>query len=272
MGMSVAGTPESVRGINRKKLVEFYRKHYVPSGIVASFAGKVQHDACVELVQNNLGRMKGRKPGAPCAVTSRTAQQHVLLKNADIEQAHMFMGFRIFGRKDPRRYVLRVMNAVLGENMSSRLFYTVREKHGLAYSIQSSAHLMHDTGVLMIAGGFDRRRIEKALQLTVKELVKLKQRAVPQKELQRAKDYITGQIKLGMESTSSRMIWGGEQLLGLGSVVTPDAVIAKINSVTAEEIMALSSYVLAGKRLSLACVAPDIESSQYRFEEILTGL
>ena len=272
MGMSIAGTPESVRGIGRKTLVDFYRKHYVPSGIVASFAGKVDHGSCVDLVRKNLGGIKGRKPAAPRPVNSSTAQKHVLLKNADIEQAHIFMGFRIFGRKDPRRYALRVMNAVLGENMSSRLFYTVREKHGLAYSIQSSVQLMHDTGVLMISGGFDRKRIDKALQLTVRELVKLKQQAVPRRELQRAKDYVTGQIKLGMESTSSRMIWGGEQLLGLGRIVSPDAVMEKINSVTAEDIGALASYVLADKRLSLAGVAPELEPSMSRFEEILAGL
>lgn len=272
MGMPIAGTPKSVRNTDRKKLVEFYRKHYVPSQIVASFAGKVDHEACVALVRKHLGRMKGRKPRAPLAVTRGVAQQHMALRDAKIEQAHMSMGFRIFGRRDPRRYPLRILNAVLGENMSSRLFFSVREKYGLAYSIHSSVHLMQDTGVLNISGGFDKNRIQKALEVITRELVRMKTKNVPKAELQRAKDYVTGQIKLGLESTSSRMIWGGEQLLGAGKIVEPDKIIKRINAVTPEQVRDLAGYLFKPGKLSVAGVAPGLEASQSKFERILSTL
>ncbi len=272
IGMPIAGTPKSVRSIDRKKLVDFYRRHYVPANIVASFAGKLEHDACVSLVRRHLGKMKGRKPRAPVPVRRGVAQQRMALRDASIEQAHMSMGFRIFGRKDRRRYPLRILNAILGENMSSRLFFSVREKYGLAYSIHSSVHLMQDTGVLNISGGFDKRRIKKALEVTARELVRMKTKRVPRSELQRAKDYVTGQIKLGLESTSSRMIWAGEQLLGAGRISDPEKIIERINEVTADEVRDLACYTFNPKKLSVAGVAPDLESIQSKVEGIVAGL
>jgi len=272
MGMSVAGTPESVRGINRKTLVDFYRKHYVPSSIVAAFAGKIEHSECVDIVRKNLGKLKGRAPRGPRAVSANTAQNMISLKDASIEQAHVSMGFRIFGRKDKRRYALKVLNAVLGENMSSRLFYSVRERHGLAYSIHSSIQLLSDTGVLVVSAGFDKGRVSRALQVTAKELMRLKNTRVSGSELRRAKDYVIGQVKLGMESTSSRMIWGGEQLLGAGRIITPDKVIERIDAVSADEVRDLARYVFSCKRVSLAGLAPGIESAYGEIESILSGL
>ncbi len=272
VGMPVAGTPESVRGTKRSDLVRFYKNHYEPSSIVASFAGKVDHDKCVELVRKNLGRMKPGHPDSARPVRAKTRQKLVALKDSSIEQAHMAMGFRIFGRKDPRKYALRVLNVVLGENMSSRLFFSVREKHGLAYSINSSVQMMQDTGALVITGGFDKVRIVKALDVTLKELVKLKSKCVPKAELKRAKDYVTGQIKLGMESTSSRMIWGGEQLLATNKIVAPDEVMKSINEVTADDVRDLAEYVLDSDRMSLAGISPDIESSGAALERALKCL
>lgn len=272
MGMSVAGTPETVRAVTRRDIVKFYHDYYVPSSIVASFAGKVDHDECVKLVRSHLGRMKARPKPKAASVTARTGVTPMLLRNLSIEQAHVSMGFRIFGRKDPRRYTLKVLNAILGENMSSRLFHSVREKHGLAYSIHSSAHLVEDTGALVIGGGFDKKRIVKALDVTVKELLKLQDRLVGKTELKRAKEYVVGQIKLGMESTSSRMLWGGEQLLSTGKIISLDQVMDRIVSVDADEIRQLAGYIFDERRLSFAGVSPDIEALDGELKRVLACL
>ncbi len=272
LGMSVAGTTESVRAVSRRALVKFYRDHYVPSSIVASFAGKVDHEECVKLVRGHLGRMKSRSTCKARPATTRTGITPIMLRDSSIEQAHVSMGFRLFGRKDPRRYTLKILNAILGENMSSRLFHSVREKHGLAYSIHSSVHLLKDTGALVIGGGFDKTRIVKALDVTVKELLKLQGKLVGQAELKRAKEYVVGQIKLGMESTSSRMLWGGEQLLSSGKIVSSDQVIERIVAVKADEIRELAGEIFDARHLSFAGVAPDIESSEDKLKRELACL
>jgi predicted Zn-dependent peptidase len=272
MGMAVTGTPESVRGTSRKDLLGFFKDNYVPGSIVASFAGKVDHDECVALVRRFMGRMKARPVLSARPVRARTGQEQIILRDSGIEQSHISMGFRLFGRKDSRRFALKVLNAVLGENMSSRLFYSVREKHGLAYSIHSSIHLLQDTGALVISGGFDKTRMSKAMEVTVKELIKLKRRRVGRDELKRAKDYVTGQIKLGMESSSARMLWGGEQILSSGRIVSPDSIVERIKAVEADEVCDLANSIFDPASLSLAGIAPGIEAESTSLQGILKCL
>ncbi|MBN1557943.1 MAG: insulinase family protein, partial [Lentisphaerae bacterium] len=158
LGRAVIGTPESLAGMNRAQIRAFKERHYVPSRLVVAFAGRVEHNRCVDRVAEGLGRLKGTEPRRPRRVTHKVAQTRFDIQGKPIEQAHLAMGFRLFGRRDPRRYTLRILNAILGENMSSRLFQVVREKHGLAYSVHSCVHLFQETGVLEVSAGLDRRR------------------------------------------------------------------------------------------------------------------
>ena len=166
------------------------------------------------------------------------------------------MGIRLFGRHDRRRHALKLMSVVLGENMSSRLFQTLREKHGLAYAIQSGVHLVDETGALGITAGLDRNRVGRALDLIFGELARLVEKPVGAQELQRAKDYAKGQLCLALESTSNQMMWVGEHILSYGQQISPEETMAALTAVTAEEIQALAADLFREPRASVAIVAP----------------
>jgi predicted Zn-dependent peptidase len=122
-------------------------------------------------------------------------------------------------RHDPRRYALRLLNTILGENMSSRLFQIIREDRGLAYSIYSAPSFFDDTGDLVISAGLDTDHLHKTLQLIMRELRRIRETPPGAGELRRARDYVIGQIDLSLESTDNQMNWIGEQWLGYGRII-----------------------------------------------------
>lgn len=273
MGRSIAGTPKTVSSITRKDILGYKRRTYVPGNTVFSFAGKVSHQACVDLV----AKLTARSTQAPVPtfkpMTGSVRQERVKLAHKTIEQTHVALGFRLFGRRDRRRYALKLLSAVLGENMSSRLFQVVREKHGLAYSVHSSMHLYQDTGTLLVSAGLDRRRTGRAIELIVREIAKLKARPVGAGELKRAKDYAVGQMRLNLESTSAQMMWLGDNILSRGRVILPGRVIEALTAVTAEDIQALAGTVLRQSRASLAVVSPEVGPAEAPvMKQMLGGL
>jgi predicted Zn-dependent peptidase len=261
LGRPISGQPETVRAMSRDAVVSFMRSKYVADSTVVAVAGRLDHDACVRLAERRFGGLAGG-PRPQCApVGDGAAQCRVRTVSRDIEQNHLAMGLRVFGRDDPRRYPLKVLCTVLGGNMSSRLFQVVREKHGLAYSIHSGTHLFRDSGALAISAGLDRKRAMKALDLILRELVRLRERPVSAAELRRARDFLIGQLKLSLENTSSQMMWIGDNLITRERFVPPQELVDAIAAVSAEDVQRIAREVLVGRRLSLAMVAPGLDDA-----------
>lgn len=272
LGRSIIGTEKSVRGMSPEELRHFKDTKYIPANTVVAFAGRVDHAACVEKVTALMETLQA-KP-MPRSVRFADDQKRVMsvTEGKDIEQTHLALGLRVFGRLDRRRHALKLLNTVLGENMSSRLFQVVREKHGLAYSIHSGCHLYADSGLLTVSAGLDRRRADKALQLIMKELDRFRQKPVSASELKRAKDYVIGQLRLGLESTSNQMMWIGENVLARGRVVDPEKTIRATEAVTVEQIQTLAKTFFKRGRLSIAVVAPsDDAPDENHLSEFVTS-
>lgn len=264
LGRAISGTTESVSGMTRRTLLDFKNASYVPAGTLVAFAGRLEHSACVDLVKSHLGSLsRSRRPSARPASAARGQDPMALLKK-DIEQTQLAMAGRIFGKHDDRRYALRILNAVLGENMSSRLFQVVREQHGLAYSVHSSYHLYADAGTFGITAGLDRTRHLKAIELMVREMNRLKTTPVPPRTVRQAKDYVVGQLRLGLEGMTHQMMWISDNLLSHGRIVPPEEVIAKINAVTAGEVQALARQLFKPSHFTVAMISPEINDTSSR--------
>ncbi len=256
LGRPVIGTEKSVRGMSDSDLRHFKETKYVPANTVVAVAGRVDHAECVEHVTALMAGLERRAMPRSVRFTGAVKRKKAVVAGKEIEQTHVAMGLRVFGRMDRRRHELKLLNIVLGENMSSRLFQVVREKHGLAYSIHSGCHLYADSGMLNISAGLDRRRSDKALKLIMKELDRFRQRPISASELTRAKDYAIGQLRLGLESTSNQMMWIGENVISRGRVINPEDTIRALEAVTAEKIQKLATTFFRKGRLSIAVVAP----------------
>jgi predicted Zn-dependent peptidase len=257
LGRPLAGSEKTLLPVDRATMLDYKAKVYTPAATVFAFAGRLEHEACVACVEKAFGHAaKGkRQPFAP--VTDATKQRPFAMARKEITQVHAVAGFRLFGRHDKRRYALRVLNGLLGENMSSRLFQSVRERHGLCYSISSSYQLFDETGMFTISGGFDSQRAEAALRLTAKELRRVLDKKVSAPELKRTKDYLLGTFRLGLEGTGNQMLLLGESFLHYGRVVLPEETIRAIQAVTADDIQRVAADVFAPERMTLSLVVPN---------------
>lgn len=258
----ITGTPETLKKISRQTLLDFIRTHYTTYNTCIAFAGRVEHNTCVELVKDKMQNCRKKRPPVFKKVTDDVNQIDVCWQTKEVEQAHIAIGIRLpFGYHDQQKYTLRILNAILGENMSSRLFATVREKYGLAYSIQSAFQLFNETSVLEIDAGLERKQVFKGLQLILSEIQKLKEHRVSTKELKLAKDYAIGGIRLGLESTSYQMLWIGDNMLCFNRVIMPEEIISKLHIVTSDDIQTLANRIAKTKQTSLAIIASNLKQS-----------
>lgn len=259
LGRSLTGTLESLDRIQRSELVAFKRTNYLPANTVVAVAGRCRHDDIVGRVENAF-RLDGagRKPSfMPAANTQRSPRLQWLGK--DVEQTHLAIGIHGYSRHDPRRYALKLLSIILGENMSSRLFQVIREQHGLAYSIQSSTSFFADTGAFLVSAGLDNRRVARALRLILRELNKVSRRPPTPDEMRRAKDYAIGQMRLGLESSSNQMMWIGEHLVAYGSITTPEETERRVEAVTPDAVHSVATHLFRDNRLCAAIITPGRE-------------
>jgi predicted Zn-dependent peptidase len=256
LGRSLTGTVETLDGMSRKHLFEYLKQNYVGLTTLICVAGSVDHNDTVNLIAPLAKKLDtGRKPRfAPAFNDQEKARVRLFTKKT--EQTQMALGVRTFSRHDPQRYALRLLSTMLGENMSSRLFQVVREDHGLAYSIASSISFFDDTGDLTIGAGVETEKYPRALKLIIQELRRLCESKPPLAELRRARDYVIGQMEMSLENTENQMMYLGENLLGLGKVISPTEVKDKLFEVTPSQIRNLARMLCKPERLSLALVSP----------------
>jgi predicted Zn-dependent peptidase len=256
LGRPITGTPETLDAISRKHLVGYLRDHYVAGGTLIAAAGRLTHRQVVRSVSRCASCFPtGERPRF---IPARGAQREprIRLFTKDIEQTQLALGIRTCPRHDPRRYALRLLNTILGENMSSRLFQVIREDRGLAYSIYSTPSFFEDTGDLVISAGLDTDNLAKTLQLILRELRRLREIPPGAGELRRACDFTTGQIDLALESADNQMNWIGEQWLAYGRIYRREEIKRRLREVTAGDIRSAARDFFRPENLNLALVSP----------------
>jgi predicted Zn-dependent peptidase len=256
LGRSITGTEKTLDRMGRAELIAYQRQNYVAPAVLLAAGGRVTHRQAVAAAAKYARTLaRGARPRFTPAQTTQTKPALRLLSKKT-EQTQIALGIRACSRHDERRYALRLLNAILGENMSSRLFQTVREEHGLAYSIYSAASFFDDTGDMVIAAGLDTDHTEKTLKLILREMKCLTAQAAPAAELRRARDYLLGQLDLSLENSENQMMWAGEQWLGYGKISHPDEFKKRLSAVTAAQVRAAARDFFRPERLNLALISP----------------
>jgi predicted Zn-dependent peptidase len=262
LGRPLAGTSENIQRMRRRDLLTYRRKFYHSGNLCITVAGKTDLAEVKELLRPLLRQF----PTGPRAlfkpVPRRQTAPRFAVVRKPIEQTQFVVGLRGVSRHDPRRSAFRLMSVILGENMSSRLFQNVREKHGLAYSISSGANYYQETGSFFINAGVENSKTAQAIRLTLETVRQLARRAPSLRELRRAKEYAFGQIHLSLESTDNQMMWLGEGLLGHNRVINPDKLIRQIEAVTPGEVSAAAALLVHNERINVAVVSPTAEPAE----------
>ena len=248
LGRPVIGTVESIDGLTRDAIDGFYRDRYTPDRMVVSVAGGVDHDVAVRLVEEAFAgpaRRAGDPGGAPSPRTGGPqGLADVVVEDRPGEQANVLLGTTGLSRDDPRRWALAVLNGALGGGMSSRLFQSIREERGLAYSVYSYAASVADSGQFGVYAGCAPGKLDEVVGLVREELAAVAAHGLTDEEVARSKGQLRGSTVLGLEDTGSRMSRIGKAELVDGELPAVDDVLARIAAVTPDDVRAVAADVL----------------------------
>ncbi len=255
LGREICGDETAVRRLPTGKIRGFWSRAYRPGNVVVAVAGDIEHETVVELAAAAFGTGDGRLP-PPDPAPRLPAGPPYLLAERDTSQAQLVVGVPALRRDHPDAWVLAVLNTLLGDGMSSRLFLRVREEQALAYDIASGVVDYADAGALEISAGVDPEALRPALRSILDELARLRDEPVPAAELEKAKRYLGGSLELRMDDARGVASWLGVQEALHERVLTVDEALARIEEVTAGDVARLAGTLFRDEALRLAVVAP----------------
>ncbi|CAN2240991.1 M16 family metallopeptidase [Candidatus Planktophila dulcis] len=271
IGRPILGTVNSIKGMSRNTVFNYYKKKYLPQDLVVAVAGNIKHKRVVAMVEQALSRdnfldvmaAPAIRPNIPI---KNTKQQSVGLMYKKSEQAHMFYGMEGVARADDRRFAMGVLSAALGGGMSSRLFQEIREKRGLAYSVYAYAQQFAGSGVLGFYAGCNPTKAIEVVEIIRSVLSDVADNGMTHEEIERAKGAVRGSLVLSQEDTGSRMSRIGKNEIVYGQVMDFDDILKAISRVSAQDIHEIASEFLV-KTPTLALVGPFKNES--KFEKVL---
>jgi len=263
LGRDIAGTEASVSRLTRDDILEYADAHYRLPNMVVGAAGSLDPEETIDLVARGLSLRADADGAVSAAAPPPLESPRVLVRRRDTEQAHVCLGGRALSYMDPDRYALDLLNTVLGEGMSSRLFLNIRERLGLAYDVHSFTQKHRDTGYIGVYIGVEPKKAPDAVNAAMAELRGLGETEVSQEELTRAKEFTKGRLRLELETTNGVAFWLTYQQLLLGAIKTIDEELALVDAVSAEDVQRVARQVLSGP-LQMAVVGPFPRDSAFR--------
>ena len=263
MGRDVGGNRDSVKGISSDKIKEYMATQYSPGNVVVAVAGDVSHEMVVDSVAEAFRDWSPAVPLDWYPVKDGQQSPRVIVERRKTEQAHLCIGLPSVPITHPDRYSLGLMNVMLGEGMSSRLFLDLRERQSLAYDVHSSINLFRDCGSLIVYCGVEPKKSDRAVRSILEQLNGL-QANIPQTELDKAREFSRGRMLLRMEDSRSVAMWMGAQEKLIGDVRTVDEVLRKLDAVTTEDIERVAEDTIRDEKLNLALVGPFRSDQRFR--------
>jgi predicted Zn-dependent peptidase len=254
LGREIAGDEASVARLSEAQIRDFWSRAYGPDGLVVAAAGDIDHDALVAMVERAFGGGEARVPAYDAAPS--LPAERVRHERRETAQAQVCLGLPSLPRDHPDQWALEIMNTVLGDGSSSRLFLNVREEAGLAYDVHSFQTDYADCGSLQVYAGVDPHDLRPALSAILAELARLRDEAVGADELARARAYVSGRLELRLEETRHLCSWLGVQEALHERVLTVDDALERLAAVTADDVQSLAGRLISDEGLCLALISP----------------
>jgi predicted Zn-dependent peptidase len=258
LGAPIAGDAGSLLPMSPKDLKSYMASHYLPGNTVAVLVGRFEKNVALKLVRKALGgrfrravkdEVKSCRRGFAAPVGEMTVTR-------DIHQAQIALGYRTFGIADSRKYAATVFDAVMGRGMSSRLFQSVREKEGLSYDISSRMQFLRDAGMWTVTAGVDAQKADMTLATIDRELKRICGKKVGVGELERTKEFLTGNFRMSHERVTSKLFYHGSTMLSFGRLVPAEEQVEGIRRVSAADVLAVAREILDPARRSVSLVLP----------------
>jgi len=269
LGWNISGDKDVIRKTNREDFLDYMKSLYSSHNITVVFAGGIDKRKAVELAEKYLGNMMRFDILRFVKYQEKQEKPRLFLKTKKTEQAHVAIGFKTVKNDHPDKYPLEILAAILGGGMSSRLFHEVREKRGLGYYVSTGADNYQDAGSIVSVAGIDPKRIQEAISVILEEHKKIKNKGlmIKDKELKKAKEYLKGNMVLGLENSRSVAYYYATQELLEKEIDNPDQVMKKIDAVTVGQIENAAKKYFVEKNLNVVIIG-NFEDRQ-SFENLL---
>lgn len=254
-GWSIVGKKNTIKKINKNQFIN-YLQNYSAKNTVIVVAGNIKQNVLKSKVYNFFKTINNKNIRNKNKVIEKQKQPNVLLHYKKTDQTHLFLGVRGYNMFHRDKYVLDVLSVVLGGNMSSRLWIEIRERNGLAYYVGTGSQNHTDSGNLYTRSGLNNDKVEKAIQIILKNYRLMKDKKISPQELKKAKDYIRGKAILNMESSDEQAGFYAEQELFENKILTLEEKLAKIEAVTAEDVQRVAKDIFKPEKLNLALIGP----------------
>jgi len=257
LGHNILGEAESLTGLQQQHFIDFVKSYYQPENMVLGITADYPLKKIQRLCERYFGELDNHHSLRPRKPVVKQAVQHVEAERP-INQVHYVMGTSGYSMHDPKKTALMLLNNMLGGmGMSSRLNLEVREKHGIAYTIESSYTSYTDTGIFSVYFGTEPEKMEKAARLVHKEFKKLRDRQLSAVQLKQSKNKFIGQIALGEENRMGLIIAMAKNIMDYGQVESLEAIYQRIEAVTADTLWEVANEILLPEELNCLVFKPD---------------
>ncbi|HEX7724390.1 MAG TPA: pitrilysin family protein [Candidatus Paceibacterota bacterium] len=253
-GWDVIGTEQNIRSFTHDSFMKYRADHYVGSATIVIVSGSFDEKTIESKITTAFSAISTANKQPKLPVKQSQTEPAIMCEAKDTDQTHLVIATRTFDVMDPRMPIMQVLSTVLGGGMSSRLFQKMRDQLGICYYVRTSHNAYTDHGEITISAGVDNSRVELAVKELLAECSRLKDELVPEAELKKAKDYLSGTTMLELETSDARAEFVGVEEVLRRKLETPDEVIAKIQAVTAAQIQELAREVFVNKGLNLALI------------------
>ncbi len=263
-GWKIIGTQEVIKSVNRDNFKDYLKNHYSSQNTLLAIAGAIDHQTGIDKIKEYFKSINTHSVKDKTLVQEKQVQPQALIHYKETDQTHLYLGWRGYHLFHPDKYALGLLATILGGNMSSRMFISVRERQGLAYYIGSSTDLDTDTGSLITKAGVDNTKVEKAITTILGEYKKMKDIKVSAAELKKAKDYNKGTALISMEASDEQAAYYGFQELLTNRILTLEEKFAKIDKVTVNDIQRVARDLFKPENLNLALIGPFKEKEKFK--------
>ena len=246
LGKTGVGSPRTIERIRREDFLDFQQSFYTADKTVLVVVGNFSKNEVKKMAGNYFTKMKTgeSKEFLPVLPIKKVAKKSIRRKT---DQVHLSLGGRAFSYFSRERFPHTLLNIILGQGMSSRLFQRIREEAGLAYSVKSEVEALADTGVFLVSAGLNRQKAEKGVKEIRKELKNIK--SISQEELAKAKNYFQGQLALSLEDSLAQALFYGKEILLEGKIVEPEKIIEKIKKVKLAEVVEVGEKIFTANNI-----------------------
>ena len=266
-GWHIIGTENVIKNIKRNDFIKYLNNHYSSKNTVIAVAGNINQKAVINKIEKYFKSINILKTKNKLLVKESQNKPESLIYYKDTDQTHLILGVRAYNTFHPDKYALGLLGVILGGNMSSRMWISVRERQGLAYYVRTGAETDTDTGFLTTSAGVDNKKVERAISTILSEYKKISQKKVSDSELKKAKDYIKGTSLISMEASDEQASFYASQELLTDKILTLDEKFSKIDKVTVDDIQRVAKDIFKPEKLNLALIGPFKDKS--RFDKLL---